>query len=120
MAELIWPLTLPTSPLVNGYAESIPDNLIRSSMSAGPAKVRRRSISMPWTFSATFSFTQTQLATFKTFFSDVIMHGALRFTFNLPSDGTSIECRIVTSQNMAISQACPGQWHVTLTFEVLP
>ena len=42
MAVYVWPLSLPQSPIANGYKEDMPSNLIRSDAEYGPAKVRRR------------------------------------------------------------------------------
>ena len=54
MAGAIWPLTLPQLPLVSGYSESMPSNLIRSETDTGPAKVRRRGNAKPVTVQASY------------------------------------------------------------------
>ena len=37
-----WPATLPVSPLLDGFIETVPETIIRTDMDQGPAKTRQR------------------------------------------------------------------------------
>ena len=67
MAGAIWPLTLPQSPLISGYSESMPSTLLRSETETGPAKVRRRGNAKPVTVQATYIMSTEHMELFDTF-----------------------------------------------------
>lgn len=61
----VWPTSLPTKPLREGVNESMGDNVLRTQMSRGPAKTRRRTISTPDTSGFMMAMSYEQWATLK-------------------------------------------------------
>ena len=120
---ILWPSNLPLNPLLAGYAESIPSNVLRTQMDAGPAKTRRRSAAKPWSMSVSFSCTNEQAVTLSEFVQDTIKGGALRFEWTHPRTGANIECRIVPEGEKIVSlepMGCGNYWLASMTMEVLP
>lgn len=122
MAIPVWPPSLPTLPLSEGYEENIPDNTLRTSMGQGPAKVRPKGAPLPTAFSAGFLLTTEQVATFQAFVEDGLRRGALRFEWAHPRTGAAIESRIVGDGKRlyTVSHAGGQYWNVSAQFEVLP
>lgn len=78
----IWPSTLPTSFLAEGYAETLGNNAIRSNMSQGPPKTRRRYTSAPRQVTGAMEMTPDQRETLETFYDQAIASGTLPFEFS--------------------------------------
>jgi hypothetical protein len=76
-----WPATLPTKFNETDYTESVANNLLRSQMDYGPAKVRRRTSSNPKPVSGSMQMTNEQLEDLITFVETTTLGGALAFTF---------------------------------------
>ncbi len=74
-----WPDTLPQQPLVEGFSGTVQDTLIRTSMDAGPEKIRRRFTAASEYFTLTWFMTKQQLNTFISFFNNDIAGGSLEF-----------------------------------------
>lgn len=66
MANPTWPVSLPR-PDVNGISYSSPENVIRSSMDAPVAKLRRRFTAVPERVSFQLSLTEAQVQTLHDF-----------------------------------------------------
>lgn len=92
-----WPLTLPRAFQKDGFSDTKSSGLLRTDMSTGPAKVRRRFTSAPIYWKGDMILTDTQRETFETFFTNTIGYGALRFNFPNQYDlgGTPVEARMV-------------------------
>lgn len=104
-----------------GFTESIGMNIIRSSMDAGPAKMRRRSNS-PNTMKLSFILTTAQVSTLETWIKNDIK-GVARFGFPHPRTQAIIEARIVPGNGpelFELKYLAPGYWETSFTFEVLP
>lgn len=115
-----WPSTLPQVPQ-KGFTESIGVNIIRSAMDSGPAKMRRRSNS-PNTMDLTFIMTTAQTSTLETWIKNTIK-GVARFGFPHPRLNTTVEARIVPSNDGQLFQLkylAPGYWETSFKFEILP
>ena len=67
----------------DGYQESPPDNVLRTTMEQGPAKLRRKATSTPRPISFEMICTLNELETFETFFVDTLMDGTLRFSMDV-------------------------------------
>jgi len=93
MASQVWPASLPQSPLINGSEETTPNNIVRTQMDQGPAKVRRRSTANVKPVKMQFVMDKAQLNTFETFFNDTVKGGALKFDFPEPVTQTVKEYR---------------------------
>lgn len=113
-----WPATLPQRPLVAGYGESRQSQVLRSSMDAGPPKVRRRFSAAAQNFNVQWRMDSTQLDTFTTFFDTDIQGGSLRFDIPHPRSGTTVSARF--QDVYSISALGGTNWNVSATLEVLP
>ena len=79
-----WPASLPQQLSRRGYRESLTDNVIRTSVDAGPEKRRPRFTAAVRPLSGSMIMTSTQLDTLMTFFDTDIGSGSLAFDFNAP------------------------------------
>lgn len=114
-----WPVTLPQILLLNGYAEAPANTALRTTMDAGPAKVRRRFTAGVRPISGQILVTGVQLETLKTFYNITIQSGALRFNWVEPLDGvTSVEMRFTAEPNWVPISGIKLQ--VSLDLEILP
>ena len=116
--SVVWPVTLPTAPLVAGFEESPPDLCVRTQMDAGPAKVRKRYTAGVRDFSAAFVLTTAQLAIFDAFYLTTCNGGATPFDFTHPRTKASISVRFAGRPKYA--SASTTRWHVSVPLEVLP
>lgn len=95
-----WPSTLPQYVLRDSYSRNPGNNLIRTDMEIGPAKVRRRSTSAPTTVSLSFSFDKDELDDFEEFFITTLGYGVLTFNFPDPeNEGSTYEVRFDSSND---------------------
>lgn len=118
MAVPTWPAGLPQYFIVRGYAEGLPDNVLRSESDIGPAKTRRRSSAAPWPVSGTILATQAQYETFRAFVANDLAAGAL--PFNLPNQrATSGTWLVRLTEAVDVSFAAP-YYEIALSLEVLP
>ena len=81
---LVWPASLPALPLIDDYRETFGKHTIRTSMDGGPTKRRRRFTTPCEPHHFSFQVDGTQLATFKSFYRETIVHGALPFEYTHP------------------------------------
>lgn len=98
----VWPGDLPQAPLTSGYSEKLQDNVVRSTMDAGPRKIRKRYTSAPITIDCTFFMDQTQLATFRTFYGTTLQDGSLPFEWTVPSSNTTLSFMFVEPPSISI------------------
>lgn len=119
---IVWPVELPTAPLEQGYSEGIPNNTLRSSVDAGPAKVRRKGGLVPFPITVTMLCTAEQIATLETFISGTLQEGALRFEWTHPRTGATVETRFLPSGErlVSIEPSGPFRWLASFSLEVLP
>ncbi len=113
-----WPATLPQTPLIGGYKETVPDLALRTQMDTGPAKVRRRATAGVRPFQWPAILTTAQVATLDTFYVTTLNSGALPFTVNHPRTTVSESWRIVEPPEYV---PLSGSLHrVNLKMEILP
>ena len=118
MSVPAWSATLPQELFVAGYGQSAPAVTIKSSMDAGPAKVRRRFTAGISPVSGTMIMTAAQLATFQTFYNTTLLGGALRFSWTTPPAHTvACEMRFTEAPSWTKVEA---EYEVSLSLEVLP
>lgn len=84
MADTVWPNTLPTDVLIEGYSYQPGNNLVATEMEVGSPKVRRRSSSAPAAEQWAFVLTYAQKVIFEAFYADQLAQGALTFEFGEP------------------------------------
>ena len=119
----IWPPTLPQRPQRNGYKSQYPNQLIRSDMDSGPAKVRRRGNAKPVTLSLTYVLNAEQLAVFKDFVSEAIAEGAVCFDWPHPVLNRYVRARLVGQNSSIYDEQLFGDtldWQITFTLEYWP
>jgi len=120
-----WDLTLPQAFEHGSFNESSLNGSVRTNMSTGPAKQRRRFTAVPRTWTGTMIMTKIQLVTFRNFYTNTILLGSAVFLFpdqyNLE---TNINVRFKTDGNAAPYKIKPDgdtlDWAVSMTLEVLP
>ena len=64
-----WPTTLPQELLRSGYSQSLPDNVIRTSVDAGPEQTRRRFTSATSPLNGRVIISSAQIEILRTWFS---------------------------------------------------
>ena len=113
-----WPTTLPQSPLQAGFSESLPNNVIRTSMDLGPPKVRRRDTAgvRPMVFKMKMS--TAQVATLETFFEDDLSSGVMPFYYTHPRTGATVSIQFIVPPRI---RAADGRWWaVDMNVLILP
>jgi hypothetical protein len=123
MAEA-WPSTVPDSLQESGYSYEAQSGVIRTNMDTGPAKVRRRFTAVSKTHKGNIILTKTQLATWESWFENVIIFGTLTFTMTNPQTAASMTVRLVIpSSGKAYSvapEAGSGNMILSIEVEVMP
>lgn len=112
-----WPGTLPQLPLIQSYKETTPNVTIRTTMDAGPAKVRRRFTAGVRTINVEFLLTSAQTQTLDDFYQTTLSGGSLSFTWVNPRTGGSESCRFVQPPEY-ISNS--GYFRSSFSLEILP
>lgn len=111
---IIWPGTLSQYPLKTGFVISPQKQTIRSEMDIGPAKQRRRTSANTVRYTCKLMLTDTEKATFDTFYNDTTQGGSLAFTW----DYFSNDVRFVGQPSF--SPIRPDLYQVTFYIEELP
>lgn len=115
-----WPVTLPQKPNTN-YSETSGVLVLRTSMDAGPAKMRRRG-SRTDTMQVTFEMSTAQVEILRAFTQDTLK-GTARFGFTHPRTNQIVEVRIVPQQDgtlFSIGYILPEYWTISMQLEILP
>tara|TARA_B100000700_G_scaffold189815_1_gene209166 strand:- start:36821 stop:37183 length:363 start_codon:yes stop_codon:yes gene_type:complete len=117
-----WPPNLPDRPDASGYSEKPTSQVVRSSMEAGPAKVRRRFTAAPTDMTLRYDLLSREgVDTFEAFFNNDLAGGALAFDFPHPRHGTAVSVRIVGDPPYELTPRGSGRfWTLALKVEVLP
>lgn len=117
-----WPVTLPDNFLVDSYQEAFSDNVLRTSMSVGPAKMRRRSTAGTRPISGNQYMTPDHLGIFDIFFTTTLEDGALRFDWTHPRTGVSVEFRFLNAPQFERVKTQSGVvgWIVAINLEIMP
>lgn len=113
-----WPTGIPDYVLQNGYTESPPNNIIRTQMDKGPAKIRRRTTANVRPISAMMELTAEQVEIFDSFFVDDCKDGSLRFEWNHPRTGAPVEFRFVGQPEY--TPIGGDTWIVRFNLEIMP
>jgi len=112
-----WPDTLPQRFLRNGLSETLADNVIRSQVDRGPAKVRRRTISNVRQLSASMRMSHAEWSTFLTFYMDILKQ---TLPFNMPDpfdENATITVRFVSVPRKTYFS--PGAVRVDMSLEIM-
>ena len=115
----VWPATLPQELNPRGHREDLPDNLIRSSVDAGPEKRRRRVTAAVRPLVGRMIMTSSQLDVLEAFFRSDIGDAALSFDFPTPRDpGATLT--VVFSSPPSWTNPGGDNYDVTLEMEIQP
>ncbi len=112
-----WPASLPQAPLLRGYSEQGQGNTIRTQMDVGPPKRRRRYTAELVQYQMMVLLTEAQLATFETFYTSTLSHGADAFDWVDHRAGTTLEYAFVGRPQY--TPAGGGLWEVSFTLEAM-
>ena len=119
----IWPTTLPQSPVLDGYKESMPSNLIRSNTDTGPAKVRRRGNAKPISVNATYILNTEEVKILDRFVDETLGGAAMCFDWPRPKYNY-VRARLVASDSGIYTKTLVSNtndfWSVTLNLEIFP
>jgi hypothetical protein len=114
-----WPAApFPQEVIETGYSETPPTGVLRTSMDAGPASVRRRSRANVRQITGTLILTISQVATLDTFYVTTINGGVDSFTWVDPKTGVAATMRFVNPPTY--TSISGGMFSVKLTLENLP
>jgi hypothetical protein len=116
MANIYWPELLPSGVLADGFSKQPQNNVIRTSMDAGPKKARRRYTARAVKYSGKQIFDAAELAVFEQFYHNVLADGVLRFNFVDPVTSETAEFRF--TENYTVS-ANEGLFEVSMQLERL-
>jgi len=89
----VWPVTLPSYVLENGYNEQFPKNIVETEMESGAPKVRRRFTKVFRRFNCAMTMTAAQAATFETFYFTTCSSGAESFDWVHPRTRAAMTLR---------------------------
>lgn len=116
----IWPLGLPQKPNTD-YSETSGVLILRTTMDAGPAKMRKRG-NRTDTMQVAFDMSTAQVEILRAFTQDSLK-GTARFGFTHPRTNEIVEVRIIPQQDGAlfsVNYIVPELWKVSLQLEILP
>lgn len=120
----VWPPGLPPGPLIATLEETTPDLVVRTPMSVGPAKVRRRATVAVRTFAVEWRLTRAQVALLDDWFVSTLEGGALPFEFRHPRTADTLAFRFV--ERPAYAPRAPrlsggaDWWAVRALLELVP
>lgn len=114
----IWPASLPSEPLYTGFRETAPNTVLRTNMSAGPPKLRRRFTAGFRPISIEMVMTDAQVQAIDDFYITILFGGSLPFDFTDPRTDVSESYQFkVPPQYRPIA---PDNWTVSIELEMLP
>lgn len=119
MTTPVFPASLPGVSLVNfGYQPG--SNVLRADMETGPAKVRRRFMSVPTNVAATWTFTQLELAVFEQFCREQLFDGVAWFQVPITNGVGETMCTARFHEPYrAETLGREDAWRVTAQLEVM-
>lgn len=117
-----WPITLPQTQFETITRTQV-DNRLRTEMTAGAPKMRAISTAVVKRVQVQMELTGAQLADFDEFWNATLGQGVDAFTWEDPSDDSSVSMRFVSVP--VWTMASPGaaavrRWTAGLDLEILP
>src|SRR5262245_10179110 len=114
-----WPGTLPQQPLYDGFQETAPNTVLRTTMDAGPPKQRRRYTAGIRRFSVALQLTKAQVAVLDSFYLNNLNGGVDPFTWVHPRTGTAATFRF-TGDALSYDVWADDVWFTRFPLEILP
>lgn len=115
-----WPTDLPQAFLRDGFGKKAADNIIRSPMAVGPAKIRRRSTAGVGEYNGSFRMTEAQLQTFEAFWVSDLKQGSLTFRIPAPFSAAPGGTALVRFKEPYSVSPMGVDWRVGMVLEILP
>jgi hypothetical protein len=112
-----WPSTLPDYVLQEGYSETTEPNTLRTEMSQGPAKVRRRFTAFTRNINCQIHLTAAQYEILDGFFHTDLKSGSLTFDWVHPITQASVTFRFKSPPNYS---SFGSEFTAGLELEILP
>jgi hypothetical protein len=112
-----WPLTLPQLVDQQGYTESPPNIVIKSSVDAGPAKIRRRFTSGPRPINCGMILSAAEIEILDDFYINDIASGSLAFNWVHPRTQAAASFRFTKPPSYSPFGA---QYQVAMELEIMP
>jgi len=114
----VWPPTLPQLPLEESYQERPGEQTLRTEMTSGPSKTRRRFTADIRKFQMTFLMLNTDITTLDSFYDATLNGGADAFDFVDVRTGNVISLKFVSPPIYTIVNG--PHWVARCSFEKLP
>lgn len=105
-------------PILAGFGESAPDQLLETKTDAGPGKLRRRSTGAARPIQCSIMCTPDQMTAFDTFFETTLAGGSVDFTWVSPRTQAAKTLRF----RKPVPKYVPlggGHWQIDLNLWVL-
>ena len=113
----VWPSTLPQNFEPESFQLTYGKNVVRSQMSQGPPKSRRKATSAPQLVKGSMQLTSAQFTTFNTFFKTTLFDGADPFDWTHPVDGGAESIQFTTEP--IITSAGGTNYNLDMELEIL-
>lgn len=91
--DILWPESLPQTPLLDRWQETLADNTLRTEMEQGPAKLRRRSTAASGRMQAQFLLSSADCLLLDAFYHSTLGGGVKAFRIMHPRRGVVVLCR---------------------------
>lgn len=118
MATILYPPSLPQTPLLSGYQEILADNLVRNQMDTGPPQTRPKSTAPRKQITWPMVLSQAQKTALISFFEDDLSFGSSEFQHTLGDDVNQVV--FYKFQGPPKFSSLGGdQWKVTLDLELI-
>lgn len=114
---MIWPITLPSRPLLTGYEETLGDGTLRTQTDVGPAKVRQRYTAVSDRLTVQYNLSSVEVVDLVDFYKISTAGGALAFDYQHPRTGATVQVRFLSPPSIVPSG---NRYRVTVRLEVLP
>lgn len=112
-----WPATLP-APILNSIRESLADNVLRTPMDKGAAKLRRRTTASPDSLAFSLVMTPTQASTLTEFYKVTTVGGVDEFDFTHPRTSEAVKARFL--QPPSLSDINGVGYRTEVQLEIMP
>lgn len=115
--DIVWPETLPQSPLLDGWQETLADNVLRTAMEQGPPKLRRRGSAASGKMTVHFLLSGADCALLDDFYQTALAGGIKPFGFTHPRRAVVVACRFAAPPDYSASGN--GFFRARLSLEML-
>jgi hypothetical protein len=119
--SLVWPTSLPASPLVEGWQGSDPVNVVETDIDGGPTNSLLVGFSTNFTTPIQMVLTADQLFGldgFRQFYEQDSLHGTVEFAWRNPPIDADVTCRF-RLPHPTWEKVGPDAWLVQFTVEYL-